>query len=78
MKDKKIVIIGGGPAGISASLYTARAGIHTTVIGRDGGALVKTDKIENYYGFSQPVSGRELLEAGQQQAQRLGVELVSG
>lgn len=78
MKDRKIVVIGGGPAGISASLYTARAGIHTTVIGRDGGALAKTDKIENYYGFSQPVSGRELLEAGQQQARRLGVELVAG
>ena len=77
MKDRKIVIIGGGPAGISASLYTARAGIHTMVIGRDGGALAKTDKIENYYGFPQPISGRELLEAGQQQARRLGVRLIA-
>lgn len=71
-----VVIIGGGPAGISASLYIARAGIPVSVLARDGGSLEKTDKIENYYGFAEPVSGAELIEHGLAQARRLGVELI--
>ncbi len=71
------VIIGKGPAGISAALYLIRAGIPTTVIGRDDGALGKVKKIENYYGFEQPVSGEDLLCTGIRQAERLGVELVT-
>lgn len=72
-----VIIIGNGPAGISASLYTKRAGLTTTVIGKDYGALQKTDQIDNYYGFSETITGTELLENGLQQAKRLGVELVS-
>jgi len=74
---KEVIIIGNGPAGISASLYTARAGIKTTIIGKDGGALAKADKIENYYGFENPVSGEELINAGIAQAKRLGTEIIS-
>ncbi len=44
---KNVIIIGNGPAGISAALYTVRAGIHTTVIGSGLGSLGKADKIEN-------------------------------
>ena len=70
-----IVIIGGGPAGLSAAIYAVRAGMQATVLDKDGGALAKTDKIENYFGFIEPVSGAELLERGQKQAERLGAVL---
>ena len=56
-KMSNVMIIGNGPAGISAALYTSRAGIQTTIIGKDSGSLGKAGKIENYYGFEQPVSG---------------------
>lgn len=70
-----IVIIGGGPAGLSAAIYAVRAGMQATVLYKDGGALAKTDKIENYFGFIEPVSGAGLLERGQKQAERLGAVL---
>jgi len=71
-----VIIIGNGPAGISAALYTTRAGLKTTVIAKDGGALEKADKIENYYGFKEPVSGKELVESGISQAKRLGADFL--
>ena len=71
-----VIILGSGPAGISAALYTVRAGLSTLVLGSGAGALEKTDKIENYYGFAGPVSGRELLENGIAQARRLGVQVL--
>lgn len=77
MNSYEAVIIGKGPAGISASLYTARAGIKTLVIGTDTSSLIKTDKIENYYGFEMPISGAQLLKIGEKQAQRLGVTIVN-
>ncbi len=70
------VIIGGGPAGLSAAVYAARANLNVTVLYRDGGALQKTDKLENYFGFPEPVSGMELLQRGRLQAERLGAKLV--
>jgi len=72
-----VIILGKGPAGISAAAYTVRAGLKTMVIGRDGGSLAKAEKIENYYGFSEPISGQKLIEEGIEQAIRLGVEVVS-
>jgi thioredoxin reductase (NADPH) len=74
----RVVILGAGPAGISAALYTVRAGIETTVIhkGSEGSALYKAHSIENYYGFAQPLSGRELYENGIAGAKRLGVRFV--
>lgn len=72
-----VIIIGTGPAGISAALYTARAGIETTVIGKGTGALEKAGEIENYYGFPQPVTGRELVENGIAQAKRVGAEIIT-
>lgn len=71
-----VIIIGSGPAGVSASLYTVRAGLDTTVISTRSGALAKADKIENYYGFPSPVSGAELCERGIAGAERLGVKFV--
>jgi thioredoxin reductase (NADPH) len=46
-----VIIIGNGPAGLSAALYTKRAGLDTLIIGRDNGSLAKADKIENYFVF---------------------------
>lgn len=67
-----IIIIGAGPAGISASLYTLRANLNTLIIGKDEGALQQTDKIENYFGTGGVISGKELLEKGITQAEALG------
>lgn len=72
-----VIIIGSGPAGVSAALYTKRAGLQTVIIGRDSGALAKADKIENYYGFAEPVSGRELIKGGIASAKRLGVDIIT-
>lgn len=71
-----ILIIGSGPAGLSAAIYAARAGIQTIVAYKDGGALEKTDKIENYFGFVDVISGPELLARGRVQAERLGAQLI--
>lgn len=67
-----VIIIGKGPAGVSAALYAIRANLETLVIGLGTGALAKAEKIENYYGLPNPVSGSELMRAGEQQVTRLG------
>ncbi len=71
-----VIIIGKGPAGLSAALYTVRANLKTLIIGQSGSVLAKADKIENYFGFTGTVSGNELLRAGELQALRLGAEIV--
>jgi len=77
IKMSNVIIIGNGPAGISAALYTTRAGIDTIIIGKDYGALGKASEIENYYGFEQPISGKALIEDGIAQAKRLGTKIIS-
>ena len=72
-----IVIIGSGPAGVSAALYAVRAGVDTTVLTKGPGALDRAEKIENYYGFAQPVSGAELERRSMENARRLGVQFVT-
>ena len=74
---KKVLIIGAGPAGITASLYLARNNkISVTVVSTGQSALMKAEKIENYFGFAEPVSGRQLLENGRKNAERLGVGFI--
>ena len=73
---EKIVIIGAGPAGISAALYAARANMDPLVINNGIGALEKAEKIENYYGLPYSMSGRELFETGLSQARALGVRIL--
>lgn len=68
-----VIIIGKGPAGISAALYAKRANLNVLVIGKDGGALEKTKEIDNYYGFQNTISGKELLINGINQAKRLNI-----
>lgn len=74
---EQLVIIGHGPAGISAALYAVRGGAPVTVIGKDGGALTKADLIQNYYGFEHGVKAKDLIEAGIRQAQNLGARLLT-
>jgi len=71
-----VIVIGKGPAGISCAIYTTRANLKTLVIGKSDSMLLKADKIENYFGFAEPVSGKELLETGIAQALRLGTEII--
>ena len=71
-----IVIIGSGPAGVSAALYAARAGVETTVLTKGPGALDRAELIQNYYGFAEPISGAELERRGIEGAKALGVQFV--
>lgn len=73
---KKAIIIGSGPAGISAALYLKRGNIDVTVISKGIGALEKAEKIENFYG-TEPVSGIELYNRGIESAKKLGIEFIS-
>lgn len=73
---EKLIIIGAGPAGISAALYAARGNMEPLVINHGTGALEKAEKIENYYGLETPLSGKELFERGLQQAKDLGVRIL--
>ena len=70
------IIIGKGPAGISAAIYLKRFGFNPLVIGKDGGALEKAHLIENYYGIDS-ISGNDLIEKGINQAKRLGIEVLT-
>ena len=70
------IIIGSGPAGITASLYMVRAGLKVLIVSKNQSALQKAEKIENYYGFENGISGKELNDAGIKQARNLGVEFL--
>ena len=73
---ENIIIIGGGPAGISAALYAARSGRDPLVIEHGAGGLKKAEKIENYYGGGT-LSGQELYDRGIDQAKTLGVRILT-
>ena len=73
----KIVIVGSGPAGCSAALYAARAGMETTVISKGIGALQKAEPIQNYYGFEEGITGAELYRRGVAGAQAVGTQFVT-
>jgi thioredoxin reductase (NADPH) len=72
-----VIIIGKGPAGISAALYTARSNLKTLIIGKNDSALRKAEKIENYYGFADVIRGEDLLKNGESQALRIGAEIMN-
>ena len=70
-----VVIIGAGPAGISASLYVKRAGYKVLVLYHGESQLEKAHKIENFYGFVDGITGSDLYKNGIQQAKNLGIEV---
>lgn len=71
-----VIIVGAGPAGISASLYTVRRNLKTLIIYKEKSALEKTKKIENYYGFENGINGEDLYKIGIKQAQNIGAEVI--
>ncbi len=73
-----LLIIGAGPAGLTAGIYSARAGLKTLVLekGLPGGLAATTDYIENYPGFPDGIKGIELTEKMKNQAKRFGVEII--
>lgn len=77
MKD--LVIIGAGPAGLTAAIYGIRAGLQLQVLEKfsPGGQVVNTYEVENYPGFAEPVSGWDLMGKMEDQARRLGADIVN-
>ena len=75
-----VIIIGGGPAGMSAGIYTSRARLKTLLIDNYSidAQIVMANKIENFPGFHDGISGVELLEKLTSQAKNFGIEIVSG
>ena len=70
-----IIIIGAGPAGISAGLYAKRAGANVLILYYGESNLDKAEKIDNYYGFVNGIDGKTLYQNGIEQAKNLGIEV---
>jgi thioredoxin reductase (NADPH) len=75
-----LIVVGAGPAGLTAAVYACRAGLKTMVLEKaaPGGQLLETPAIENFPGFPEPISGMELMDRLEKQARRFGAEIVFG
>ena len=70
-----VIIIGAGPAGVSAGLYVKRANLNVLMLYKGESALEKAKHIENYYGFENGISGKDLYLTGIKQAKNLGIDI---
>jgi thioredoxin reductase (NADPH) len=79
-KGHDVIIIGAGPAGLTAGIYCARSGLSTLILEKTavGGQVIKSDIVENYPGFPEGISGFELMEKMKKQAERFGAEFIGG
>ncbi|HOJ40328.1 MAG TPA: FAD-dependent oxidoreductase, partial [bacterium] len=78
--ERKVLIAGAGPAGLTAGIYGRRAKLETIIVEQSfpGGTITLADKIENYPGFPRGVSGQELAALMEQQYRNLGGQILNG
>ncbi len=70
-----VIIIGAGPAGISAGIYVKRANLKVLILYYGESGIEKASRIENYYGFPEGITGKELYNKGIEQAKKIGIEV---